>query len=417
MRIQRGYKTELDLNDVQRTACAKAAGAARFTYNWGLAEKERAYQAGEKTPTAIDLHRRLNALKATEYPWMYEISKCAPQEALRCLDRAFDHFFRRCKLKAAGKWKGKCGFPRRKSRKKGLGNFRLTGVIHVEESAIQLPRLGRLRLKERGYLPTSGVKILSATVSEQAGHWFVSVQVQQDIPEPPVRDGGMVGVDLGVKTLATVSDGTTIENPRALGSNLKRLKRLQRRVSRKIKGSHNRRKAVRRLARQHARIANIRKDVLHKATTMLTKTKSALVLEDLNVAGMLKNHRLARAIADVGLGEFRRQATYKGAWYRCEIIEAERFFPSSKRHAVCGHINEGLTLSDRVWLCGGCGAFVDRDANAADNLEWYGRTVSSTVTWAQALNACGESGSGPSATSGETALAEAGTEHMEGRVS
>jgi transposase len=176
---------------------------------------------------------------------MYEVSKCAPQEALRNLDSAFSHFYRRCQLKQHGRLKGKVGYPQRKTKKRGLGSFRLTGSIAVFPSAIQLPRLGRLRLKERDYLPTQA-KIRSATVSEQAGHWYVSVLVQQE-RVAPVHRGSVVGVDLGVKTLATLSDGTTEPNPRHLRSCLKKLKRLQRAVSRKPKGSRNRRKAAQRL--------------------------------------------------------------------------------------------------------------------------------------------------------------------------
>ena len=167
--IQRAYKTELDLNDRQVTGCRKHAGAARWAYNWGLQRKQEAYRATGKSPSAIELHRELNALKQTEVPWMYEVSKCAPQEALRNLDNAFAHFFRRATLKPSGKHRGKLGYPKRKTRKRGLGGFRLTGSIVVFPDAIRLPRLGHLRLKEHGYLPTDA-KNLSATVSEQAGH-------------------------------------------------------------------------------------------------------------------------------------------------------------------------------------------------------------------------------------------------------
>ena len=169
MRVQRAYKTELDLNDLQVTACRQHAGAARWAYNWGLRVKQERYRTSTKSPTAIDLHRELNALKKTDVPWMYSVSKCAPQEALWNLDAAFQHFFRRCALKKQGKWKGKLGYPQFKTKKKGLGSFRLTGRIVVSPKAIVLPRLGRLRLKERRYLPTAGAQILAATVSEQAG--------------------------------------------------------------------------------------------------------------------------------------------------------------------------------------------------------------------------------------------------------
>src|SRR5260221_1616387 len=191
--IQRAYKTELDLNDQQLTACRKHAGAARWAYNWGLARKQDAYRKTGNNPSAIDLHRELNALKQTEVPWMYKVTKCALQEALRNLDRAFAHFFRRATIKQQGKLHGKLGYPTRKSKKRGLGSFRLTGAIVVFPGVIQLPRLGRLRLKERGYLPTGGVKVFSATVTEQAGHWYVSLLVEHEhvVPENsgPVRVG------------------------------------------------------------------------------------------------------------------------------------------------------------------------------------------------------------------------------------
>jgi putative transposase len=376
MIVLHAFKTELDLNNKQRTACVRHAGAARFACNWGLASKQAAFANGEKSPTAIDLHRELNALKKTELPWMYEVSKCAPQEALRDLDKAFANFFRRVKEKKAGR-NVKFGFPRFKSKKHGLGGFRLTGAIHVFEKAVQLPRLGLLRLKERGYLPVNGVHLLSATVSEKAGRWFVSLQVEMEVPDPVMEAKPVAGVDLGINRMAQVSDGTYFENPRALKRNLTRLKRLQRVVSRRQKGSANRQKAVRQLARAHFRVANLRKDVLHQATTFLTtlvpparagETKSAIVLENLNVSGMMKNHHLAQAIADVGLYEFRRQLEYKGLWYGCEVLLADRFFPSTKRCSQCGN-ERSISLAERVYSCQHCGQVMDRDLNAAINLE------------------------------------------------
>jgi putative transposase len=174
--IQRAYKAELDLSNAQITACKKHAGAARWAYNWGLQRKQQAYHATGRSPSAMDLHRDLNALKQTAVPWMYEVSKCAPQEALRNPDNAFAHFFRRVQLQRASKLRGKVVYPQRKTRKHGLGSFRLTGSIVVFPNAITLPRLGRLRRKERDYIPTAA-QILSATVSEQAGHWYVSDRV------------------------------------------------------------------------------------------------------------------------------------------------------------------------------------------------------------------------------------------------
>ena len=401
MFVLRAYKTELDMNHVQRTTCAHHAGAARWAYNWGLARKMEAYRKGEKIPTAIDLHKELNILKKGELSWMYEVSKCAPQEALRSLDQAYAHFFRRVKAKKAGR-KIQAGFPKFKSKKNGLGSFRLTGAIHIYENAIQLPRLGLLRLKESGYLPVEGAHILSASVNERAGHWFVSVQVEREIPDPLTSYRPVVGVDLGILALATISDGTRIENPCALKNSLRRLKRIQRVVSRRQKGSANREKAVRQLARAHLRIANVRKNALHQVTSRLARTKSAVVLEDLNVSGMMKNHHLAQAIMDVGFYEFRRQMIYKGQWYGCRIILADPFYPSSKRCSQCGHTKAMLDLSTRVYSCDQCGLMIDRDLNAAINLEQL-TTGSSPERYA-----CGESVS----PGYQAVLVEAGTEQQ-----
>ena len=401
MFILRAYKTELDLNNVQKTACTRHAGAARWAYNWGLTRKMEAYQKGEKVPTAIDLHRELNALKQGELSWMYEVSKCAPQEALRNLDQAYANFFRRVKAKKAGR-KIQAGFPKFKSKKNGLGSFRLTGAIHIYDRAIQLPRLGRLRLKERGYLPVEGVHVLSATVSERAGRWFVSVQVEKEQLNPKATYKPVVGVDLGILALATISDGTRIENPRALKRELRKIKRLQRVVSRRQKGSANREKAVRQLARAHLRVANVRKNALHQVTSLLAKTKSAVVLEDLNVSGMVQNHHLAQAILDVGFSEFRRQMIYKGQWYGCQVVLADQYFPSSKRCSQCGHILATLELGTRVYICDHCGLMIDRDLNAAINLEQL-TTGSSPERYA-----CGESVS----PGYQAVLVEAGTEHQ-----
>jgi putative transposase len=353
MTILRADKTELDLTNAQVTACRRHAGAARFAYNWALQRKQEAYQATKHSPSAVDLHRELNALKQTEWPWLYEVSKCAPQEALRHLDAAFAHFFRRCKLKQEGKFKGKLGYPRLKTKKQGLGSFRLTGAIVVYPDAIQLPRLGRLRLKEHGYLPvnnTPGVRVVSATVSEQAGHWYVSVQVEQEYAAL-INHGPVAGVDLGVTRLATLSDGTQVSNPRHLKRRLKKIKRLHRVVSRRKKGSKNRKKAVRTLRKLYRKVAHQRRDTLHQLTSRLTKTKSVLVIEDLNVAGMLKNHHLAQAIADVGFSEFKRQLRYKAEWYGSSVILADRWYPSSKLCSGCGWVDDDLQLSDRVFRC------------------------------------------------------------------
>ena len=446
MQITRGYKTELALNNKQVTLCKKHAGAARYAYNWGLRRKQEVYQTTGRGISAMELHRELNQLKPTALPWMYEVSKAAPQEALRDLDTAFTNFFRRVQLKKEGKWCGPAGYPQFKTKRKGLGSFRLTGSIHIFEKTIDLPRLGTLRLKECGYLPTNGVNVLSATVSEEAGRWFVSVQVEEEMPDPPVACGEPIGIDLGIKTLAQCSDGRSIANPKALRSDLKRLKKLHRQLSRKQKGSKNRAKARKKLARQYARCAHIRRDALHKGTAQLIRARLTpeeralrraeiaaclpepktkvrvkkgkrsrpteppplpehiarkvkqkqikkhlrqaqlsdaslrplmVVLEDLNVEGMKHNHKLALAIGDVGLGEFKRQMAYKTAWQGETLFLSDRWFPSTKMCSGCGHIKEDMDLSERIYVCDNprCNLVIERDLNAALNLGELGRKV------------------------------------------
>jgi putative transposase len=237
----------------------------------------------------------------------------------------------------------------------------------------------------------SHTTILSATVSEQAGHWYVSVLLEEE-RVAPVNRGPVVGVDLGIKTLATLSDGTSEPNPHHLRAALKKLKRLQRAVSRKQKGSRNRRKAAQRLGTLHRTVANQRTNTLLQLTSRLAKTKSVVVIEDLNVTGMRKNHHLAQAIADVGWGEFRRQLSYKAAWYGCQVVIVGRWEPSSKTCSGCGWVEEDLTLADRTFVCRNptvrCGLVLDRDLNAALNLAKLAGSSS------ERLNACGEESAG-----------------------
>jgi putative transposase len=407
MQVVRGYLTELDLTNEQRTACLKHAGAARFAYNWGLARSQEAYRTTGKRPTAIDLHKDLNKLKQTDYPWMYEVSKCAPQEALRDLDAAYKNFYRRVTLKKQGKLKGKVGFPTFKKRSKGIGSFRLTGAIKVSNGSVQLPRIGKVRLHEHGYIPTDA-KVLSATVSEQAGRWFVSIQVEEEREQPVCTATAAIGVDLGIKALATLSDGTPFENPRALKHAQKTLRRLEKQKSRRKKGSKNRKKTVVKLAKQHARVANIRKDASHKLTSYLCKNHALVVIEDLHVAGMVKNHCLAQAVSDSNFGEIRRQLEYKAQWYGVHLVAIDRFSPSSQVCSHCQWRNEALTLADRVFVCLDCGAVTDRDYNAAQNI------VRVAVSSIDTQNACGQSSAGSCSGMGETALDEAGTNQLYG---
>ncbi len=377
MLINKAYRYELDPNNIQRSSLAQHAGVARFAFNWGLDQRIKQYknnQGDYRFTDAMKQHKLLTSLKKTQFSWMYETSKCAPQEALRDLHRAFQNFYRGLK---SGK---KIGFPRFKRR--GVrDSFRLNGTIRFHERAIQLPRIGKVRIKEKRKSYYSG-RILSVTVRRRSNRWFVSVSVKEDIIDPqPVR-GTPVGADLGVKTLATLSDGTTFANPRALGRRLRKLRQLSKSMSRKKKGSKNREKAKLRLAKMYLKVFNIRRDTLHKVTTYLAKSHSKVVIENLLVSGMMRNRRLARAIADVGFYEFRRQLEYKCGWYGSELVIVSRTFPSSKMCSQCGHRKKELSLTERVYKCEQCGFEIDRDLNAALNLV--------AVSLPETENACGE---------------------------
>jgi putative transposase len=362
MKINCAYRYELDPNVQQRILLAKHAGAARFAYNWGLARRMELYQQTGKGTNAMEQHRALNRLKKTEFPWLYEVSKCAPQEALRDLDRAFRNFFRGLK---EGR---KVGFPRFK--KKGRDDsFRLTGAIHVLDRAVQLPRLGVIRLKEA---PAVQGRILSAMVSREADRWFVGLTVEQEIPAPVPVEGPACGIDVGLSHFATIATSdravVKVQAPKPLPRYLRILRRRQRQHSRKQNGSHNRKKSALRLARLHRRIRNIRRDFLHKLSTHLAKTKQVIVVEDLSVSGLLKNLKLARQIADVGWGELRRMLAYKTVWYGSQLLVANPYYPSTKTCSACGHVLDKMPLRIREWTCRACGTHHDRDANAAKNL-------------------------------------------------
>jgi putative transposase len=248
-----------------------------------------------------------------------------------------------------------------------------------------LPVMGWVKLREE--LRFSG-KALSATVRRVADRWFVSVSVEVDLPEPVRESQAAVGIDLGVSTAATLSSGEKLPGPKALRAHLERLQRLSRWHSRKKKGSNNRRKSAMRLARLHARISSVRQDWLHQTTTRLAREFAVIGMEDLNVRGMMTNQKLARNMGDIGFHEFRRQLEYKSRLYGADLVTASRWFPSSKICSACGRISEELPLSLREWTCQ-CGAFHDRDINAARNLRRYALDRASCAR----INACGEEGS------------------------
>jgi len=357
-----GFKTELKLNNQQRTALIKHCGVARHAWNWGLALTKQILAHNKanpdskiKFPTAIDLHKWLVALVKSENEWYYECSKSTPQQALMALREAW----KRCFNKSAGVPKFK---------KKGKrDSFTLEGTVKIlGNNKIQVPVIGVLRTYER--LPQ--VLIKSCSISCQADRWFISFRF--DIGQQDLSKTSVVGVDLGVKNLATLSTGEVIAGAKSYKKYEARLSRMQWLNRHKIIGSNNWRKAQMAVARLHRKIANIRKDTLHKLTTLLAKNHGTVVIEDLNVSGMMANHKLAKTIADMGFYEFRRQLTYKCELYGSKLVVVDRWFPSSKTCSNCGTKKETLTLDERLFKCDHCGFSLDRDLNAAINLKRSG---------------------------------------------
>jgi putative transposase len=383
------HRIKLDPKPEQRDYFARAAGTARRVWNWALAEWQRQLAAGEK-PNAMGLKKQFNAIKYTApdwldaegEPWLRTIHRDAHAQPFANLARAWSRYFEQ---RRAGQPAHRPHF-----KKKGrcvdsfyLANdkFRIEGMVAV------LPKVGRVALRE--VLRWTG-RILGASVSREAEEWFLSIQVE--VPDEAARlprtGDGVTGVDLGVSSAATLSSGEKIAAPRPLKAVLRRLRIRSRRQSRKLEAaktaagltgqipkgtrlpvSHNRTKGTKALAHLHARIARVRRDFIHKFTTRLCRENQTVAIEDLNVRGMLANQRLARAIADVGFYEIRRQLQYKAARYGTEIVLADRWYPSSKLCSGCGERNRNLVLGERAWTCVACGAHHDRDVNAAINLQ------------------------------------------------
>ena len=367
MKRLRAYKTRLVLNNVERTWCRQCAGAARWCYNFGLEAMQTAHAEGHKTSVLAE-KKRLNGIKAELAPWLYEVPYTALQAAFDNLNAAYQNFFRRVKQ---GEEEEK-GFPKFKSRHNPSQSFGVRGGVEVTETHIRLPKVGWLRLMEHGYLPTAKrARILSATVSSQdhGASWYVSVQVEEEVPEPEVATGKAIGIDLGIKSLAVLSDGTVYENIRPLRSVERRIGRLSRELARRRQGGKNWLRTKARLNRAHAKARNVRQHWLHQISSeTVAKRPRAIVMEDLNVKGMTANRHLARAISDLGMSELKRQVAYKAAWNGVEFILADRWEPSSKACSHCGVIRERLDLAERVFVCPDCGFALDRDLNAALNL-------------------------------------------------
>ncbi|ATQ85362.1 IS200/IS605 family element transposase accessory protein TnpB [Moraxella osloensis] len=371
----KGHTIELTPNNKQATYFAKACGVARLAYNWALAEWQNQYQADkvyrdncQKNGIAIDrtklnnpsqfkLRKQLNFIKKTKFPFMFDVTKCSPQEAIIQLGKAFDNFF-----------KGRAKYPQ--FRKKGINDkFSLTNdQFKIIGKNIKIPNLGWVKLTEN--LRFNG-KIMNATIFKKGMKWFVSIGVEiNETPKPLPRTDKAIGIDLGITDLAVLSNGTKVQAPKPLKSKLKQLRRLSKQLSRKQKGSKNREKAKTKLSRLHYKISCIRKDFIHKLTTKLVKMYDVICIENLNVKGMVKNRKLSRAISDLSFYEFKRQLIYKANQSRKTIKEVDRFYPSSKTCSHCGFVMAkiDLTLAIRNWQCPSCDTQHDRDINASLNI-------------------------------------------------
>lgn len=377
----RAYKYRIYPNGVQVTGIRKACGCRRFIYNWGLDQKQQAYRSGQKLHL-YSLMKKLPDLKK-EFPWL---KTDAPSQSLQVtlmdLEVAYSRFFR------------KLGdFPTKKKKFKSKDSFHIPQGFKVvpENKVLTLPKLGNIKtVFDR--IPEGKPKSITISIS-RTGKFFASVLVEQDIndPEPkPIDPNKTTGIDVGIKTFVVSSDGRTFDNPKNLRKAMSKIKFLSKQHSKKTKGGKNRERARQRLALQHEKVANQRKDFLHKVSHQLSDESQigTICIEDLNVKGILKNHKLARAISDCSWSEFFRMLEYKCKWKGIRLIKIGRFEPSSKL-CPCGFKNDALTLADREWTCSKCGEVHDRDLLAAKNIKTFGLAKEMTAgTAVKSLGSC-----------------------------
>ena len=361
--MEYAYKFRLYPNKEQENLIQRTFGCCRFAYNHYLVYRKELYEASGKTANYYDCAKDLTRLKQ-ELPWLKEVDATALQTSLRELDTAYQNFFRRVKQGGAP------GYPHFKSKHFDRKSYQckcLGTNIKALNGAVQLPKLGIVRCRVSKEVRG---RILSATVSQSpSGKYFVSLCCT-DVEMPQFeKSGKAVGIDVGIKSFAVSSDAIEYSNPKYLRISEKKLARLQRSLSRKTKGSRNREKARMKVARLHEHISNQRKDMLHKLSTSLLRSYDVVCLENLATANLLKNHHLAKSIADASWSEFRRQLHYKAQWYGKRVIEIDRFYPSSQTCSCCGNQWEGTkNLSVRKWTCPECHTTLDRDVNAAINI-------------------------------------------------
>ena len=375
--MKRAHRIALRPTPEQDAAFGQHAGYARFAYNWAVGEFKAGLEVGEWLSEKT-LRPRWNKVKHLIAPWAGPLSQNAAKYAIIDFGQAADAWGAWRQAVKAGQRPGRrVGFPRFKRRKHEQG-FRADNgpdTVRVDGKTVLLPKaLGRVAMVEE--LRWTG-SIREVTINRTAGVWFASFCVEDGQPVPPVKAGPTIGVDVGVGTLAVCSNGLQVENPKALKASVRRLRQVDKAIgrSRKVHGRSNHSNRRERLYAQrrkiHARTVQVRNDNHHKATTAIAKCAGRVVVETLNVSGMLRSRRLARAIADAGMSGFLAKLEYKCAWYGSELVKADRWFPSSRLCAHCGWHNGDLRLSDREWWCGSCGALNERDANAALNLETW----------------------------------------------